>query len=120
MDKACAECGAPAARLRKGRCDACYMRQYRHGEPARGDRCAACGERRLPVLELVKLGGVEAVLCGNCAVVLARARPRIESIEELRRRLERRHVPERRESFIERTSTPVWTPVVPTFDPTTD
>jgi hypothetical protein len=29
MDRTCGECGAGAARLRKGRCDACYMRQYR-------------------------------------------------------------------------------------------
>jgi len=50
MEKFCNECREPAARVRKGRCDACYMRLYRRGAPVRGDRCAACGERRLPAL----------------------------------------------------------------------
>ncbi len=121
MDKTCSECRAPAARLRTGRCDACYMRQYRRREPLPGDRCAGCGERRLPVLEVVKLGGSEPVLCGNCALVLDRSRPRIASLDELRRRLEPGHVPERRASLLERAAGPRFAIVRPLdFDPSTD
>jgi hypothetical protein len=116
MDKTCSECREPAARLRKGRCDACYMRLYRRGAPARGDRCAACGERRLPALDLARLGGASVVLCGNCCLVLSRARPRLTSVEDLKSRLASRHIPERRSRFMR----PPAAPRMPSFDPTID
>ncbi len=87
-DKTCAECRLPSRRLRKGRCDACYMRLYRNGEPSAGASCAACGERRRPVLAMAEVGGDAVVLCGNCSLVLVRARPRIESLADLIRRRE--------------------------------
>ena len=118
MEKSCGECGKPSARVRKGRCDACYMRLYRRGAPEPGDRCAACGERRLRVLELVKLGEGQAVLCGNCALVLERTRPRAASAGELAARVTGHHVPERRGG---RRPAPVAFAVrVPLFDPSTD
>ena len=113
MEKRCGECREPVARLRKGRCDACYMRVYRRGEPAAGARCAACGERRRPLLDLAKIGGVAEVLCGNCALVLSRSRPHIASVDELRRRLAADRVPERRAARMPR-------PRMPSFDPSLD
>jgi|SoiMethySBSTD1v2_1073268.scaffolds.fasta_scaffold339470_3 hypothetical protein len=117
MEKVCNECREPAARVRKGRCDACYMRLYRRGAPVRGDRCAACGERRLPALDLAKIEGAPVVLCGNCCLVLARTRPRLTSVEELKLRLEPRHAPERRASRLAR---PAPMQRMPAFDPSVD
>jgi hypothetical protein len=114
MEKTCSECRQPASRLRKGRCDACYMRQYRHGAPEPGDRCAACGERRRLSLDLTPLG----VLCGNCSLVVARTRPRIGSVDELRARLGRKHGPERRGRLARPLPPPPQRP--PTFDPSID
>jgi hypothetical protein len=100
-DKTCAECRKASRRLRKGRCDACYMRLYRNGEPSAGASCAACGERRRPVLVMAEIGGTAEVLCGNCSLVLLRARPRIDTLAELiaRREAAQRaagRIPERR------------------------
>jgi hypothetical protein len=94
----CTECGRPSLRLRKDRCNACYMRLYRNGEVAAGARCAACGERRRQVLQHVRLGGDRPVLCGNCALVLSRARPRPPSLADLAHRVarERRRLADRR------------------------
>ena len=75
MAKTCLDCGAPADRLRKHRCDACYMRIYRNGEVSPGSRCAACGEDHAGVLLNSDVAGTPVVLCGNCWVVKARARP---------------------------------------------
>jgi hypothetical protein len=88
----CIECGRASTRLRKDRCNACYMRLYRNGELAGDACCAACGERRKHVLTNSDLG---EVLCGNCALVLQRARPRPASLAELVRRVsrERRRTP---------------------------
>ena len=98
MAKTCSECGRAAPRLRKERCDACYMRLYRGGELPEGARCAACGERRRQVLAPADLGGAATVLCGNCALVLARVRPRPAGVDELVARLarDRRIVADRR------------------------
>src|SRR5881628_2293316 len=85
----CGECGKRAPRLRKDRCDACYMRLYRGGEIAEGAACASCGEQRRAVLLHVEIGDREAVVCGNCQVVLARTRPRIATVEDLRTRITR-------------------------------
>jgi hypothetical protein len=117
MDRTCGECGAGAARLRKGRCDACYMRQYRRPAVEAGARCAGCGERRRPLLDSLRLGAETAVLCGNCALVLTRARPRVETVADLRDRLAPAHVPERRTG---RRARPALAPVVPSFDPSID
>src|SRR5688572_27774186 len=87
--KLCVECGKGAPRLRKERCDACYMRLYRGGEVPPGASCAGCGEERRAVLVNAELGGAEVVICGNCQVVLARARPRLAAIEELRGKVTR-------------------------------
>ena len=80
----CTHCGRPATRIRRDRCDACYMRLYRRGELPARSICAACGERRQAVLTPTPLG----VLCGNCSL-LARARPAIRTVVELRRRAAR-------------------------------
>jgi hypothetical protein len=89
----CTACGRTATRIRRERCDACYMRLYRHGELPAGAACVGCGERRRSVLVPARLG----VLCGNCSV-LARARPAIRNVGELKRRAarERRAGVERR------------------------
>lgn len=97
-DKTCGECGQAARRLRKQRCDACYMRLYRNGTIPEGAACGACGERRRVVLVRITLGEAETVACGNCALILERTRPRIGGLEELARLAarERRLVPDRR------------------------
>lgn len=87
--KTCCECGKQAARLRRDRCDACYMRIYRGGEVPAGATCVGCDERRRDVLVLQELGAGEVVVCGNCALIVRRARPRIETVEALRRRTAR-------------------------------
>jgi hypothetical protein len=89
MDVICAECGRAAARLRKDRCDACYMRLYRNGEIPGGAECRTCGERRRQVLTLAAVGEEKLVLCGNCALVLGRARPRVDTVEKLAARVAR-------------------------------
>lgn len=97
-EKTCGECGSPARRLRKQRCDACYMRLYRNGTIPDGAACGACGERRRVVLVRVTIHEVESIACGNCALILERTRPRITSIQELVRLAarERRLLPDRR------------------------
>ena len=101
MTKVCLECGGGAARLRKGRCDACYMRLYRGGEIPAGAACGVCGERRRIVLVRADLGGITEVLCGNCELILARARPRLEGLSALRIRAahERRIADDRRQKY---------------------
>ena len=87
--KTCSECGQGATRLRRERCDACYMRLYRSGEVPAGSSCGGCDERRRELLCLEAVYGAEVVVCGNCALVLRRTRPRLASVDELRRRLRR-------------------------------
>jgi predicted metal-binding protein len=84
--KTCSECGEAASRLRRERCDACYMRLYRAGEVPVGGSCGGCDERRRELLCLEPVGGADAVVCGNCALLLRRTRPRIANLDELRRR----------------------------------
>jgi hypothetical protein len=94
----CAECGKRAPRLRKDRRDACYMRLYRGGEIAAGAVCAGCDEPRRAVLVHAELGDVETVVCGNCSVIIARTRPKLASVADLRARVtrDRRSAPFRR------------------------
>jgi hypothetical protein len=87
--KICNECGAQARRLRRERCNACYMRLYRSGEVAAGAACGGCGERRKDLLCHEDMHGAEVVVCGNCALVLRRTRPRLGSVAELRTRMTR-------------------------------
>src|SRR5215470_14881473 len=122
MGSPCGECGREAARLRRGRCDACYMRLYRNGEVADGARCVACGERRKQVLAAARLD-VTVVLCGNCSLVLNRTRPRIATVDELRRSVvrERRGQGDRREVWRGgRRSTDKPRSGSPAFDPAVD
>ncbi len=84
MDLVCAECGRTATRLRRERCNACYMRLYRHGEIPDDARCAGCGERRHEVLVFARVGGRKVILCGNCQVILSRRRPEARRLEDLR------------------------------------
>ncbi|MSP17794.1 MAG: hypothetical protein EXR73_14510 [Myxococcales bacterium] len=88
-EKLCTECGRTAARLRRSRCDACYMRLYRGGEIPAGACCGGCGEPRRVVLVFADVGEGEVVLCGNCQVVLARTRPRAASLVILQQRIVR-------------------------------
>jgi hypothetical protein len=88
-DVICAECGRAAARLRKDRCDACYMRLYRNGEIPTGADCRTCGERRRQVLTIAAVGDDKVVLCGNCALILGRARPRVDTVAKLAARVAR-------------------------------
>lgn len=125
MALVCTECGGGATRLRRGRCNACYMRLYRNGEIADGARCAACGERRKDLLTSVRVQET-VVLCGNCSLILHRARPAPGSVDELRRRVtrERRGGPERRARYRggrragDRPGD--GRPASPSFDPTVD
>jgi hypothetical protein len=87
--KTCSECGQRATRLRRERCDACYMRLYRGGEVPEGSSCGGCDERRRELLCLEVVRGAEVVVCGNCALVLRRTRPRLASVSELRGRMTR-------------------------------
>ncbi len=87
--KLCSECGRGAQRLRRERCDACYMRLYRGGEVVPGAQCVGCDERRREILCHEELGGNAMVVCGNCALVLRRTRPVMASVGELRRKMTR-------------------------------
>jgi hypothetical protein len=85
----CGECGKTAKRLRKDRCDACYMRLYRGGQLPEEARCCACSERRRAVLARVELGGGHVIVCGNCALIVSRARPPLADVAALRARVAR-------------------------------
>lgn len=100
MEKVCAECGQSATRLRKERCNACYMRLYRGGGVQLGSTCASCGERRAKVLSWTVLEARQVVLCGNCSFVLASTRPRLTHVGALAQRAahERRRAERRRSS----------------------
>ncbi len=89
MTKTCSECGQGAARLRRERCDACYMRLYRSGEVPADAGCGGCDERRRELLCVEQVRGAEVVVCGNCALVLRRTRPRLASVADLRQRMTR-------------------------------
>jgi len=93
----CTTCGRAATRLRRERCDACYMRLYRNGELPRAAVCIGCGERRQSVLSKASLG----VLCGNCSH-LAKTRPAVRNLADLRRRAAR----ERRTGAADRRALP--------------
>jgi hypothetical protein len=82
--KRCSECSREAPRLRKERCDACYMRLYRGGDVPVGSVCAGCDERRRELLCQEDVHGKPEIVCGNCALLLRRARPRLASVSELR------------------------------------
>ncbi len=131
----CGECGGATSRLRRGRCNACYMRLYRSGEVPPSACCSVCGERRRAVLAMAELEERAVVLCGNCTLVLVRTRPRIMMLDELARRVERerRDSPDRRRLIaptdvdrrvafrraVERRTQPEPPPPRP-FDPTID
>jgi hypothetical protein len=87
--KVCNECGRGAGRLRRERCDACYMRLYRGGEVHTGAVCSGCTERRRELLCHELVGGKDEVVCGNCALLLRRTRPVITTVRELQRRASR-------------------------------
>jgi hypothetical protein len=74
------------------------MRVYRNGEVPAGMPCLVCGERRRLFLQMVTLAEQPMVMCGNCALVAQRARPRVMAVEQLRRLAsrERRVLPDRR------------------------
>lgn len=136
MQKTCGECGAASTRLRKGRCNACYMRIYRRGEVGEGACCEVCSERRRAVLAMTELDDRAVVLCGNCTLVLVRTRPRIDTVSELARRVsrERRIIPDRRRIYastdvdrrvayrrsVERRPAASPAPLKPAFDPSVD
>ncbi len=65
------------------------MRLYRNGEIAAGETCVVCSERRRHFLVRADLEGRDLCLCGNCSLVLARTRPRAESLDELKLRVGR-------------------------------
>jgi hypothetical protein len=64
------------------------MRLYRNGAMPKNAVCHACGERRQALLKPARLEGT-IVLCGNCCLVLAKTRPTITTVAELRRRAAR-------------------------------
>jgi hypothetical protein len=81
---------------------------------------------------MAEIGDQAVVLCGNCTLVLVRARPRIETVAELLRRVdrERRFIPdrrritfsvgeERRAAYRRRADAPAEPPPDP-WDPTVD
>jgi hypothetical protein len=94
----CAECRQPARRLRRQRCDACFVCVDRDGELPDGVPCLVCGERRRLFLQRVTIVERPMVMCGNCSLVAQRARPRVMTVEYLRRMVsrERRVLPDRR------------------------
>ena len=117
VTKTCTECGNAATRLRKQRCNACYMRQYRNDEVPDGDRCAGCGEAEFDFLARSRLGNEPTTLCGNCLLVVRRTRPLIQGVDTLRTRLPRPRPPMQ----------PTWSATLtspsssaPTFDPAMD
>ena len=123
MALVCTECGGDATRLRRGRCNACYMRLYRNGEVPDGATCAACGERRKDLLTSVRVAE-PVLLCGNCSLIFHRARPAPGSVDELRRRVarERRGGADRRDAFRggRRAADRAAPTGAPAFDPSVD
>lgn len=112
--KSCGDCGKMVARLRRRRCDTCYMRVYRRGEVPLGASCVACGETRQEVLVTSAVGDMPCVLCGNCDVVKTRAR--VADLADLRRLA----VPARRAGRYSMAAASVVASTAPSFDPTTD
>ena len=62
------------------------MRLYRGGEVPAGSACSGCDERRRELLCFEAVAGADVIVCGNCALLLRRTRPRLGSVAELRRR----------------------------------
>ncbi len=100
MDHKCIECGGATLRLRKDRCNACYMRLYRGGELPLGACCAGCQDRRREVLQNVELEAGVAVLCGNCGLIFQRTRPKLRTVRDVIRRIarDRRLMSDRRQA----------------------
>jgi len=92
---ACEHCGSLTSTPRKGLCFACYQRQLRGNELPAGAICAHCGEPRRAVLRWSSVGRARAVLCGNCALLARRLKPRPTSNEDLAQRLGRAEWTER-------------------------
>ena len=68
--QACASCGRPTDRPRRGCCPACYRRAQRGHAVAKP--CAVCGIADLRVLRRHKLRDGFVVLCANHAAIAGR------------------------------------------------
>jgi hypothetical protein len=66
----CEDCSRPTSTPRKGKCWACYFRDYR-GHALSGP-CSVCGEADRRVLRRHKLADVDTVLCANHAAIAGR------------------------------------------------
>ena len=89
--------------LRRGRCWACYSKWAEMRPVPRGATCAVCDERRRDNLRLVELHSRSLTLCHICAARTLKLAKVPNSIDSLRRQLQRdRRQQDRRGNGLER------------------
>ncbi len=87
----CVDCGTTLYSARRERCLPCHMKQNREPEqqlPAEAT-CCHCGEKRRGLLRWGLLGQTSVVICHNCRQLAIKLKPRPESLEEMKARLQR-------------------------------
>jgi hypothetical protein len=85
----CGSCGAKVTELRRGRCWACYQKWAEMRPVPRGATCAVCDERRRDNLRLVEMHYRSVTLCHICAARMLKLPKAPNSIDGLRRALQR-------------------------------
>ena len=85
----CGSCGAKVTELRRGRCWGCYQKWAEMRPVPRGATCAVCDERRRDNLRLVEMHYRSATLCHICAARMVKLAKVPNSIDGLRRALQR-------------------------------
>jgi hypothetical protein len=85
----CGSCGAKVTELRRGRCWACYSKWAEMRPVPKGAACAVCDERRRDHLRLVELHYRSVTLCHICAARALKLAKTPNSIDGLRRALQR-------------------------------
>ena len=86
---ACEECGAETTEPRKGLCPSCYQRRRRGSPAVVGAECVGCGEADVRVLKSFTLGDQAVAVCWNCGHRARFAKPRPQTVEELRQLVRR-------------------------------
>lgn len=89
----CNVCGAAVTELRRGRCWGCYNRWAESRPIGRGASCTVCLEKRREMLKLVEVKGRSLAFCHSCAARVLRLPEIPDSVDELRKMMQR----ERRE-----------------------
>jgi hypothetical protein len=99
----CGCCGAKVTELRRGRCWSCYQKWAELRPVPKGACCAVCDERRRDNLRLVELHYRSLTLCHICAARTVKLAKVPNSIDGLRRALQRdRRRQDRRDDGLDR------------------